>query len=431
MYFKRFSVLFAIILAFSTFISSFAFAESNVKPNLVALGDSITYGWNLDDTNGNTTPSSKAFPYLIGNGNYVVGKNISGGGWTSARLLTEISKPENILAIKNADVITLDIGSNDFLQDARIQAILNNPAQLGDPANQAILTGAVNDISTKLAQNLITIITSIRTVNTSSPVILYNIYNPFPKTNPALYGIGEQLLTGVSGVNTLVYQQVAGGTNSFLADAYSAFKTLQTDPIIPGDIHPTVVGQQVLAGIATAILSALPKGELTINLASTSTDSTKDPVTITVSTNVEKVYAIQWLKGEKTIEDFAAVGTGTDISQNQFQVTENGTYTVYIRDSKGAKAVKSITVSNIQKDTPPANNPGNSSNNPAPTQTTTTTTTPTTTTQPAAATLTRTATGHTLPNTASPMYNYLAIGLAFIFAGLFAMKLQNRKRENN
>ena len=68
MKFKKLSVLLTLMLAFSTFFASFAFAENNVKPNLVALGDSITFGWNLDDTNGNTNQSLKAFPNLIGNG---------------------------------------------------------------------------------------------------------------------------------------------------------------------------------------------------------------------------------------------------------------------------------------------------------------------------------------------------------------------------
>ncbi|WP_420489296.1 SGNH/GDSL hydrolase family protein [Neobacillus niacini] len=90
-------------------------AENNVKPNLVALGDSITFGWHLDDTNGNANPSLKAFPNLVGNGNYNVTKNISDGGWDSTELLAKIGKPENIAALSGADVITLNIGSNDLL----------------------------------------------------------------------------------------------------------------------------------------------------------------------------------------------------------------------------------------------------------------------------------------------------------------------------
>lgn len=341
MQFKRFSVLFAFILVFSTFFSSFAFAESNIKPNLVALGDSITYGWNLDDTNGNTTQSKKAFPNLIGNGSYVVSENISGGGWTSGKLLTEISKPENFPAIKNADVITLNIGSNDYLQNELIQKLRN-----GQPVDPTQLPIAIVQVTKLLSQNLVGIIGTIRTLNTDAPIVIYNIYNPFWDTNAALYPLGEQLLP----IANSAIQQIAASSNSLLADSYNAFKGKQSEYIFPGgDIHPNEAGHQVLAGLATTILSALPKGEITIDLTASTTEPTSDSVTITVSTSAKKALAIQWLKGDKTIEDFAKVGTGVNIKERKFQVTTNGTYTVYIRDAKGAKAVKSITINNIRK----------------------------------------------------------------------------------
>ena len=66
MKFKKLSVLLTLMLAFSTFFTSFAFAEKYMyKPNLVALGDSITFGWNLDDTNRKYKSIIKAFPNLI------------------------------------------------------------------------------------------------------------------------------------------------------------------------------------------------------------------------------------------------------------------------------------------------------------------------------------------------------------------------------
>ena len=71
---KRLSVLFILMLALNSFFSSFVFAESNVKPNIVSLGDSITYGWNLEGDNSHQ--SLKAFPYLIGNGKYEVAKTL-------------------------------------------------------------------------------------------------------------------------------------------------------------------------------------------------------------------------------------------------------------------------------------------------------------------------------------------------------------------
>jgi lysophospholipase L1-like esterase len=131
MKFKRLSVLLTLMLAFSTFFTTFAFAEENTdKPSLVALGDSITYGWNLDDTNGNTQPSSKAFPNLILEPGFFNVTNISGGGWTSSHILGQVHNPANEAAIQNADVFTLDIGSNDLMGAVGLSEIIKNGLML-------------------------------------------------------------------------------------------------------------------------------------------------------------------------------------------------------------------------------------------------------------------------------------------------------------
>lgn len=433
------------MLALNTFFSSFAFAENNVKPNLVALGDSITFGWNLED-NGNSEPSPKAFPYLIGNGNYDVTKNISGGGWTTANLLTEINKPENLEAIKKADVITLDIGSNDFLQNPAIKAIIQNPTVPIDPQAFGLV---IQQISSNLFTNLGSIIGIIKAQNSDAQLIIYNIYNPFSDTLAALYPIGEQFLPAVNPG----FQGIAVQTNSLLADAYTAFKGKQAELILPnGDVHPNAEGQKVLASLATNLLAVQVPQEITIDLTPSTTEATKEPVTITVATSAKKVLAMQWLAGEKTIEDFA--GSGTDINDNKFEVAENGTYSVYVRDSKGAKAVEMITIDNIQNDEQPGDNPGDDGDNPTPDPGDGGTDNPTPNpgdtgndnptpnpgdtgsddpssgggvdkgSSPVEA-------GNHLPSTATSMYNYLAIGLAFLLAGLLAMRLQHNRRKEN
>jgi lysophospholipase L1-like esterase len=473
--------LFALILAFNTFFSSLVFAENNVKPNLVSLGDSITHGWNLGDDKSPTQPiSEKAFPYLIGNGSYIVGKNISGGGWNSGELLTEISKPENAEAISNADVITLNIGSNDFLKHPAFEQVRSNPLLLNDPsflaAFQTQLGILIPQISGNLYVNLGLIIDQIRSTNKNDPqIILYNIYNPFADTLVALYPLGEQLLAGVTGVNTVVYQRVAMEKNVLLADSFTKFKEgfkgVQSDFIFPNDVHPNETGQQVLATLSTSLLAAQVPADITVDLTPSTTEQTKDPVTVTVSSTAQKVLAIQWLAGEKTIADFASVDVGTDITDNKFQVTENGTYTVYVRDSKGAKAVKSIKIENIKAEDPtpnpgdpgnnpdptpgdPGNNPdpapgdtgnnpdpapGDTDNNPDPTPGDTGNTPdpdPVDTEDPAPTTDNSSDndaddSGIELPNTASAMYNYLAAGLSLILAGLAVLKIQNLKRSES
>jgi len=456
------------MLALNSFFSSFVFAENNVKPNIVSLGDSITYGWNLEGDNSHQ--SLKAFPYLIGNGKYDVAKNISGGGWTSGQLLTEINKPENLEAIKNADVITLDIGSNDFLQDPNIQEIRKNPTAPIDPV---VFNGIIQGISGKLFTNLGTIIATVKGQNPNAYLIVYNIYNPFTDTLTALYPIGELFLPSVNqGI-----QFVAAQSGALSADAYSAFKGKQTDYIFHGgDVHPNETGQQVLAELSTTLLAAQVPAPITVTLTPSTTEQTEDPVTITVSTTAKKSLAIQWLAGEKTIDDFASVDVGINITNNKFEVTENGTYTIYVRDSNGEKAVTSIKIENIKAKDPTPNpsdpgttpdptpgdpgntpdptpgdpgntpdpTPGDSGNtpdpapgdtgskpDPAPVDTGSKPDPAPEDTGSSATDNTAAESGNELPSTASPMYNYLFSGLGLILAGLIVMTFQNRKRREN
>ena len=67
-------------------------------------------------------------------------------------------------------------------------------------------------------------------------------------------------------------------------------------------------------------------------------------INITSSDNygvVETKYA----KGSQTAEYFRS--NGTNVTNNQIRVTENGTYTVYVKDGAGNETIDTIEISNI------------------------------------------------------------------------------------
>lgn len=246
---KRYSVLLGLLLIISSIFTSFAYAKDVDQPKLTALGDSITFGYHLEPNQ--TQPSPQAFPSLIGNGKFQV-TNLGVPGWTSADLLNAVkTNPVFKRALKSADVITLDIGSNDLLQAAGISQILQSqtPVQLTPKLQQKLLLS-----EQQLAINLQEIIINIKK-QTDAPIILYNLYNPFgASSNPflaSLHAFGEQLTIGV---NTQVFIPTAFRTGSLLADAYSAFNGNQAAYIIPGDIHPTLAGHKALAVLADKAL---------------------------------------------------------------------------------------------------------------------------------------------------------------------------------
>ena len=72
-------------------------------------------------------------------------------------------------------------------------------------------------------------------------------------------------------------------------------------------------------------------------------------VTVTVSSSTS-IKEAKWLKGAKSTSEVFA--SGTAIAGNSFEVTENGMYSVGVRDNDGRSEVATIEIKNIDR-TPP------------------------------------------------------------------------------
>ncbi|SDM58899.1 SGNH/GDSL hydrolase family protein [Bacillus sp. OK048] len=439
MKFKKLSVLLTLMLAFSTFFASFAFAaeENMYKPKLVALGDSITFGFKLEDNQ--IQPSPNAFPSLIADRAFDV-TNLGFPGWTSSDLFNAMNTDAKFSpAIKAADIITLNIGSNDLLGAVGINQIIANPGAV----DQNALLQQVVPAAGILKQNLTSIITKIRTENPTAPIVLYNIYNPFGEsTDPTfalLHNIGKQIINDgvpnvLPGINQL-YAAAGQVPGIFVADAYKAFNGNQANYIfgLPKDlIHPNASGHTALAGLADVILDSILSKEISFELSSPTAETT-DPVTIEVLTGFHKVLSMRWLEGTHTAKSFYdnnGALLGDVINGNEFKVQKNGTYTVYILDSLYREAVRTIEVKNIKDKPEPAPTPAPTPTPapaPAPAPAPVPTPTPVKTTSPAPQAVVK---GYALPNTASPAYNFVAIGSIVLLAGFVTLQVQKRRRQD-
>lgn len=224
------------------------------KQVLVALGDSVTFGYNLEENN--SSPSSSAFPNLISGGIYDV-INQGYPGWTSTDLLTALKEnPAFDTALQSADVVTLNIGSNDLLQVVRSQATVAADL-IAESKNGAIppeLEEQMLEAVQNLAENLQLILADIRE-QTSAPIVLYTLYNPFGESEDPfeafMHNLGEQVIPEV---NNTVIRPIGSHYETLLADAYPAFAGKQADLILPGDVHPNIEGHQVLASLADVAL---------------------------------------------------------------------------------------------------------------------------------------------------------------------------------
>ena len=92
---------------------------------------------------------------------------------------------------------------------------------------------------------------------------------------------------------------------------------------------------------------------LSLALTQSPTTITNKDVTINADVNASSGIAIQkWLPGIKEVSDFAS--EGTTFTSTSFNVSDNGDYTVYVKDNSGREVVKTITINNIDKTVPVA-----------------------------------------------------------------------------
>jgi lysophospholipase L1-like esterase len=431
---KYLSFLLAVLLTLNVFASTIVFAEDDTdfEPTIAALGDSIPYGTSLPDR-------SMAFPNLILDGRtHVINKSIP--GLTSTGLLQQLTSDENAKSsLQSADVITLTIGSNDLLQAVDIKAI-EAAIKAGETVDPELIKAAAAEAAKQLGVNLKNIISAIRLHNTAAPILLYNIYNPFPnlESDPVLatlHSLGEQIL---GPVNSTIFAPAAHAQGTFILDAYSVFNGKQAALVYPGDIHPQPAGHQGLAMLADLELANLlqpvvPVIKLEIELFAEPHEETDGPVTIHINTNDnDNLIAVMWLAGERNPEDFL-VEEVNELETLYFEVTENGMYTVLVATEEQF-ATGTIEISNIieaSKEEPPSEEPTaeepTAQEDPPPAEQEKETPPPPVKKEEMKKpekkkTKTKTEKkGNKLPNTATAAYNYLLIGSVLLLSGIFGI----------
>lgn len=243
---SRIITAFLLVTMFMSFLAPVSvFAKSdNAKESLVALGDSIPFGFNLGKTNNN--PAKASYPSLIGETSDLRVRNLSVPGWQSDQLLHAVQTDQKYRqAVIHSDYVTVTIGSNDFL------AILRAAGEESG-GNQALFQQILQQklVSSDVFSNIEQTIQEIRSL-TDSPIVLYNVYNPFQLDDP-LHNVADAFLPQI---NAAFAATAFSYGNVSLADAYSAFGNDQDVYVLPGDIHPTEAGQARLAEIGVQAFS--------------------------------------------------------------------------------------------------------------------------------------------------------------------------------
>lgn len=236
---KKLIKMIVFVLLASLLASPTVFAKSdNAKESLVAVGDSIPFGLNLGQTNQN--PAKTSYPYVIGKLADLRVRNLGVSGWQSDQLLEALQNDQKYRqAIIHSDYVAVTIGNNDLLAILREAAAESGGNQV---LFQQLLGAKLSE--SDVFSNIQQIITEIRSL-TDSPIVLYNVYNPFQLTDRLHYVADSVLPT----INTAFTALAFSNADVYLADAYTAFGNNQALYVLPGDIHPTKAGQAKLAEI--------------------------------------------------------------------------------------------------------------------------------------------------------------------------------------
>lgn len=236
----------AIILAILTITSVFVIsitANADTTPNYVLLGDSIARGAGIYNSEkacyGRIVADTNGYNYA----NYAV------DGARSTDLLQRLNVPEVAKGVKNADIISISIGGNDYLQQ-------NLPKIFAQVTfgNYKI----VNDVQEIFRDNFTEIMEKIKELNPDAVILMQTLYNPRTDLLRDFYGIA------VTRVNLVIEDYLCEHPGAYeIVDVYSVLTAEYPEYIALDSIHPSSVGNEEIAKLVLAKLYELGLGENT------------------------------------------------------------------------------------------------------------------------------------------------------------------------
>ncbi|MBQ8943909.1 MAG: hypothetical protein IJ050_05345 [Clostridia bacterium] len=230
----------AVTLAATVIFSMFALGAAAAKrPTYLLLGDSIAYGQGIINS------KDACYGRIVANTNNYNYANDAISGTTSGALLLLLDEEPIIKDVKNADIITISTGGNDFLTRNWVGMGLRGIAT-GDYSK-------LDPIVAKYKKNLTAIIVKIRKYNPKATIIVQTIYNPH---NDIWTDAFQQ---GVDRMNAAI-KSVKNKTGGFVIANVGAVISGHPEYIAVDTIHPNAKGNIAIAEYMLKFLKKLGLG---------------------------------------------------------------------------------------------------------------------------------------------------------------------------
>ena len=251
---KKFRFLLVLALMFQLVAAPLhSLAADSGKPiqiDYLALGDSLAFGVNSDDEDGEGYTDFVAQAMQSTGVLKSFNKGFSKRGYTSTEVLNDLkdnaTKPvigigyeaetaELHASIEAAEIITLTVGANDVIGNINLET----GVPVYDPTK---VMASINQVGKNHAE----IISRIHAINPDVQVYVMGYYNPFPHIQAEYQGQLNLLLDGLNkGIQAGIF-----GTNSlFVPTAEAVAVDYAVNLPNPQNIHLSEVGHKVVADL--------------------------------------------------------------------------------------------------------------------------------------------------------------------------------------
>lgn len=194
----------------------------------LAIGDSIIRGYNIPEED--TFISQFSSQLGAETGKQVVSRNEGVIGITSERLNQLVKDGVYDDAIKEADLITLNVGGNDILKLVKQSDIYS-------------ALKSFDSLQGGFSQNLAEIITKVSELNPSATIVLLELYNPMPADHQ-FYSLADKLLPQW---NLMIYQAAKETMSSIVVQTSNVINSHSLDYLSSDGVHPNPLGNTAIS----------------------------------------------------------------------------------------------------------------------------------------------------------------------------------------
>lgn len=244
----------------------------------VAIGDSITYGYSLENRERERF-SARIASYMDEHGMSVVECNQGVSGQVSADLLRNIEQ-QKVDLLDRADYVTICIGTNDALLPFEFFLLnyadcfysyngADDDSELWERMDKTAFLKEFDEAEQSVCENLDAfydnlsgIIDAIREENPDCQIAVMTLYNPYRDMDYQITADNQRIHVGEYAESKIAYandmiRMVCQEKDVILADCYTAFASSDevvlnnqtADWYLDADDHPTAAGQQLIADV--------------------------------------------------------------------------------------------------------------------------------------------------------------------------------------